>query len=427
MSTGDYRPSTIEQRPSTTRLWVCSPSVIPSGGLFNTERSISELLDHLCEHYALFRSEAVNPQDRKDLYPVYALEKPLSLDHPVLTAISMLPRNDNRTNEFIRSAIKAGKTFADRFSESLRIIGTIASPEDTIQALMSRIQPSHQTLFSDSTTFLVIGIPVVTIQQGFRLPMSLLSAFLKDKFSYKKPCQRPQQAKFKQDAVAFYACAKIGDKSVLFDAATGLYLPCDLLVAGHIFKHEWRPFWKSFWGDSTERSWDPRNVLILNYAVENAFDQGKIAVYEEDSDLKWHILDRTILKVKISEWMGTEANRLLARSVLPDTTFSDLEGTQVQFVGTGRPFRRCLCFHAQVSLVHAIEEHWDGADVWNVSEYYTDDDLDLDVAHFLTQVSTVTASSRASIESFAANTSNDAIFVRAHQMMRRRRLPFSST
>jgi hypothetical protein len=89
--------------------------------------------------------------------------------------------------------------------------GTIASPEDT---LMSRIQPSHETLISDSTTFLVIGIPVVTIQQGFRLPLSLLSTFLKDKFSYKKPCQRLQQAKLKQDAVAFYGCAKIGDKSV---------------------------------------------------------------------------------------------------------------------------------------------------------------------------------------------------------------------
>jgi len=79
-----------------------------------------------------------------------------------------------------------------------------------------------------------------------------------------------------------------------------------------------------------------------------------------------------------------------------------------------------------VSLVHAIEEHWDGANDWNVSEYYTDDDLDLDVAHFLTQVSTVTASGRASIESFGANTSNDTIFVRAHQMIRRRRLPFLS-
>ena len=357
------------------------------------------------------------------MYPVYALDKPLSLDHPVLTAISMLPRNDNRNNEFIRGTIKAGKTFGYRFSESIRIIGTIASPEVTIQELMSRIQPS---LISDSTTFLVIGIPVVIIQQGFRLPMTLLSSFLKDKFSYKKPRQRPQQAKFKEDAVAFYSCAKSGDKSVLFDAATGLYLPRDLLVAGHIFKHEWRPFWKSFWGDSTERSWDPRNALILNYAVENAFDQGKIVVYEENGDLKWHILDRKILKVKISEWMGSEANRLLARSVLPDTTFADLEGTNVQFLGTGRPFRRCLCFHAQVSLVHAIEEHWDGANDWNVSEYYTDDDLDLEVAHFLTQVSTVTASGRASIESFGANTSNDAIFVRAHQMIRRRRLPFLS-
>jgi hypothetical protein len=65
---------------------------------------------------------------------------------------------------------------------------------------MSRIQPCHQTLLSDHPTFLVIGIPVVTIQQGFRLPMSLLSTFLKDKFSYKKPRRRPQQAKFKQDA-----------------------------------------------------------------------------------------------------------------------------------------------------------------------------------------------------------------------------------
>lgn len=44
------------------------------------------------------------------------------------------------------------------------------------------------------------------------------------------------------------------------DAATGLYLSRDLLVAGHIFKQEWRPFWKSFWGDSTERFWNPRNV-----------------------------------------------------------------------------------------------------------------------------------------------------------------------
>ena len=70
--------------PCSLILWVCSPSVIPTGVLFNSERSISELLDHLCEHHALFRSEAIDPQDRKDMYPVYALDKPLSLDHPVL-------------------------------------------------------------------------------------------------------------------------------------------------------------------------------------------------------------------------------------------------------------------------------------------------------------------------------------------------------
>jgi hypothetical protein len=63
------------------------------------------------------------------------------------------------------------------------------------------------------------------------------------------------------------------------------------MVAGYIFKAEWRMHWADFWGDSKSRAWDNRNGIIRNAGIERAFDSGRITIYEKDSVLRFHVLD----------------------------------------------------------------------------------------------------------------------------------------
>jgi len=189
-----------------------------------------------------------------------------------------------------------------------------------------------------------------------------------------------------------------------------------------LFKNEWRSHWTAFWNDSNDKTWDVRNGIIWNYAIESAFDTGRIAVYEENDILKWHILDPSLNKVKLAEeLMGTNERRIVARPIFQGMTFADLEAKPLVFLNDNRPFRRCLCLHAQVTRLAAVERGWKGAQDWAVESYYTRDDLDLNVAHFLSQISTITISARGSIESLPDNPTNDTIFARAEKLIARRK------
>jgi len=163
---------------------------------------------------------------------------------------------------------------------------------------------------------------------------------------------------------------------------------------------------------------DAKNGLLLNFATENAFDAGRIVVYEDAGTLKFHVLDPGLKKFKIVEYMGQR--KAESHTGLGDIRFGDLEGAAVHFKNDNRPFRRCLCFHAQVSRRVAIESGWEGAEAWDLTSYYSLDDTHLAVAQFLSQMTSTSMNTRISIGPLPDRASNDQVFERARKLVRRR-------
>ena len=79
------------------------------------------------------------------------------------------------------------------------------------------------------------------------------------------------------------------------------------------------------------------------------------------------------------------------------------------FLNEARPFRRYLCLHAQVARLAAIERGWEGSEEWELKSYYSDDNVDLNVAHFLSRLST-DYSARSSVEQLPIQTRYDTHF-----------------
>jgi HNH endonuclease len=245
----------------------------------------------------------------------------------------------------------------------------------------------------------------------------LFFSFLRERFGWNISRTRGDQHRFKNDLIRFYASQHPSDESLLYDSSLGTFLPKQLVVAGHIFKNEWQEHWIAFWQDEENRTWDPRNGLLWNCAVESAFGMGKICIYEEDGTLKWHVLDPTIKSIKLSEeYMGSQERRLLAQPFLSRITFGDLEGKQLFFRNNNRPFRSCLCLHAKLTHTVAVQKGWKGAAEWDIGSYYTREHLNLDVAHFLSEFSIV-RSGRSSIESLPILPGNDAAFATAEELI----------
>ena len=102
---------------------------------------------------------------------------------------------------------------------------------------------------------------------------------------------------------------------------------------------------------------DPRNGILWNLAIEHAFDTGRLTIYEDDGHLRFHILDGGLAKIAIAaDLMGTEGGQEnWSHCLYGDKTFGELEGQKVLFLNDARPFRRCLCLHARVTRLAAIE------------------------------------------------------------------------
>src|SRR5271170_6383101 len=146
----------IEQHKETTRFYICTPSLPGLAVRYNVDRKVGELLDHLCAFHAFFRGEAISPAEQRSLYPVFALRTAESLEHPVLSAISQLPRNDARTNSFIYNVGKLKKSIVDKLSPSIRLVGHLMDIETRIKDILHLPRPSQAV---PPHACIIIGIP----------------------------------------------------------------------------------------------------------------------------------------------------------------------------------------------------------------------------------------------------------------------------
>jgi HNH endonuclease len=420
---------TFEQNEMTTRIVVCTPSIGPNSDSlwFNTSRPIRDLLRQLLSNHTLFRAEGVPPDELADTYQVYGLAKPLSLDHPIIVAIKSLPRNDRRTNEFIEQLLKREVTFADRFSETLHVVASRPLPTDPVVSILHPTLVVHPLVlnpYAYRSTSIVIGVPMFDIKlpapSAFDYLQSMTEYLIREWISWRASRGHGEQSTFKKEVVKYYDAKNPVDSKSIYDSGLGIFLPSDLVSVGHIFKQEWRSHWTTLWGEEKERAWDVRNGILWNRAIERAFDDGRITVYEQDTALKFHVLDPLLKKIPVAQdLIGKEDDRKRMAGIIGAIKFEDLEGKELSFRNSSRPFRRCLCLHAQVTRRAAIEKGWQREDDWEVEGYYSDD-IRLDIARFLSQVSTYTAATRMSIDPLPEESTNDAIFQRANILVRRR-------
>jgi hypothetical protein len=114
--------------------------------------------------------------------------------------------------------------------------------------------------------------------------------------------------------------------------------------------------------------------------------------------------------IKITEdFTGSKEKRNSGCSVLKSVAFDDIGGKPLAFLKPNRPFKRCLCLHAKIIRLTVIERSWAGAQEWDIDSSYTRDDLNLDVAKFMSEVSRYTMSRRGSID-LSQNSGHDSNF-----------------
>jgi HNH endonuclease len=146
------------------------------------------------------------------------------------------------------------------------------------------------------------------------------------------------------------------DKGNLFDMATGECLPHSVVVAAHIFQHNWRGKLSKY--TSLTDINDVRNGLLLYKPVEWAFDRAKMCV-EVDTEgyMTFRLLDTDLAHIELADMacnLRDKAKRGSRR--LPEEedlrmTFGDLNGQPLQFPSgvIMRPSKRLLGLHAVVS------------------------------------------------------------------------------
>ena len=89
------------------------------------------------------------------------------------------------------------------------------------------------------------------------------------------------------------------DQDVLFDMATGEYLPNDTVVASHIFLYRWRRRISHY--TTFNDVDDVHNGLLLYKPVEWAFNRAKICISVDNGRMVFHLLDHNLYHVRLAD------------------------------------------------------------------------------------------------------------------------------
>jgi hypothetical protein len=141
------------------------------------------------------------------------------------------------------------------------------------------------------------------------------------------------------------------DQEDLFDMATGHYLPCDLVVASHIFLYKWRN--RMLRHTDFRDINDVRNGLLLYKPVEWAFNRAKMCIeVDEMGRMTFRLLDYDLYNVKLIE---LRSKRRTFGTTNVQTTFGDLDKQEVRFPehSVTRLSHQLLGLHAIAAWVEA--------------------------------------------------------------------------
>lgn len=145
--------------------------------------------------------------------------------------------------------------------------------------------------------------------------------------------------------------------STLMDAATGVYMPSQIVIGSHLFKHAWLSEIQA--EVDVQDIDDTKNGLLMWKPVELAFDDSRLCI-EVDSNQQytWRLLDIRWKATKLEDVARSSMGKSYqpAPSHLSSMTYGDLDRNTVHFATTFRPFKRILAFHATWAEARARRE-----------------------------------------------------------------------
>jgi hypothetical protein len=182
---------------------------------------------------------------------------------------------------------------------------------------------------------------------------------------------------FKPELCIVYDCNASADDKALRCMLLDTALPCELVVACHLFRRRTAFLAEKLMGISDID--DVRNGLLLFAPLKQAFKQFQISfVYDPKSDaFRLTIFDPHVAHQQLVDRLDDAQRGILLQShavptdwkdqgsmILPgteydlQTTFSDLEGRALCFRSLARPFKRCLSLQARLARINALEKYW---------------------------------------------------------------------
>ena len=71
--------------------------------------------------------------------------------------------------------------------------------------------------------------------------MNIIQSFVCERFQWTNKRTRGEQHKFKSDLYSYYEAAHSTNEALAYDCSTGIFIEKKLVIAGHLWKAEWKP------------------------------------------------------------------------------------------------------------------------------------------------------------------------------------------
>ncbi|KAI9090502.1 hypothetical protein DFS34DRAFT_636848 [Phlyctochytrium arcticum] len=168
---------------------------------------------------------------------------------------------------------------------------------------------------------------------------------------------------------------------------SGITLPSNHIIAGHLFKHAWENF---KWIVDLEDINDVRNGLLLYKPIERAFDNGFICFIYENGTFTCRLLCKQ-WKLKTLDSYHPELQP--GTQLTAPMTFGDIDGKPL-LLGLIQPFKRCLWFQASQARKKALRKGWIKEDELEIPDFGSEGDYVETVKSYLDGVMAAGVSGR---------------------------------
>jgi len=150
---------------------------------------------------------------------------------------------------------------------------------------------------------------------------------------------KEEQDGFKSNLIGFYDCGDGKDDKQLKCMVTGKVFPRDQVIASHLWKRATEGQGLDEFGLEPDDVDSPRNGLLMLDDIENAFDRKDLCF----------IYHPTKQEIRLFLLNPNLKNAVITNTAL---TFGDIDGTPL--LGSNRPFRRLLGWHAKCAIHRAF-------------------------------------------------------------------------